>query len=230
MEVLSYYSVMCLILTLVWILMFITKPELRREMFVLSILSLFLLPVWVITQTTGPDEIQNLFHSLSFLDLLFLFSLSGISSSIYHIFFGKHYTQMPKPKRKKDRDLLMHAWILGIFFGLLAFVWLTILFSAAFHLATPIALLIAALIVSVYIVSHRHDLLGDVIWSAVLTGFLVFIVSSLGAAFTDTTPAIPFIQTDAFIQGASLDLIYWALALGLVLGPMYEFIRHKLLK
>ena len=230
MEILSYYAVMSIILALIWILIFINKAELRTEMLVISIFSIFLLPIWIATQAVAQGAMQELFSSLSFLDLIFLFSISGIASTIFHVFFGKHYTNMPKPKRQKNRDIMAQVWILGTFFGLLLFVWVTILLAVIFGLSTPTALLIAAIIVAVYIVSHRHDLLGDAIWSAIFTAFIVFVASTLGSAFTQTTPAIPFIQSGNFIQGVSMDLIYWALALGLVLGPLYEFIRRKLLK
>ena len=230
MEALSYYAVMSLILALTWILIFIYKEELRTEMLVISIFSIFLLPIWIATQAVGQGAVQELFSSLSFLDLIFLFSVSGIAATIFHVFFGKHYSNMPKPRKKKDQDMVAHIWLLAIFFGMLLFVWTTILLTVAFDLLTPVALLIAAIIVAVYIISHRHDLLGDAIWSAIFTAFIVFIASTLGAAFTQTTPAIPFIQTNEFVNGVSVDLIYWALALGLVLGPMYEFIRRKLLK
>ncbi len=230
MEALSYYAVMSLILALTWILIFVTKEKLRTEMLLISIFSIFLLPIWIATQAVGQGAVQELFSSLSFLDLIFLFSVSGIAATIFHVFFGKHYENMPKPKRKKDRDIIAHIWILAIFFGLLLFVWTTILLAVVFGLSTPVALLIAAIILTVYITSHRHDLLGDAIWSAIFTAFIVFVASTLGSAFTQTTPAIPFIQTGELIQGVSVDLIYWALALGLVLGPLYEFIRRKLLK
>ncbi|MBT3230971.1 hypothetical protein HN358_04320 [Candidatus Uhrbacteria bacterium] len=230
MEALSYYSVMSLILALTWILIFVTKEELRKEMLIISIFSIFLLPIWIATQAVAAGSMQALFSSLSFLDLIFLFSVAGIASTVFHVFFGKHYQNMPKPKRKKERDVIASAWILGTFFGLLLFVWATILLTVAFGLTTSVALLIAAIILAVYITSHRHDLLGDSIWSAIFTAFIVFLASTLGSAFTSTTPVIPFIQTNEFINGVSLDLIYWALALGLVLGPLYEFIRRKLLK
>jgi len=230
MEVLSYYSVMSIILALTWILIFVTKEELRREMLIISVFSIFLLPIWIATQAVGQGAVQELFSSLSFLDLLFLFSVSGIAATVFHVFFGKHYDNLPKLHRKKDRDVIAQIWILGIFFGLLLFVWTTILLGVIFNLTTPIALLIAAIIVAVYITSHRHDLLGDSIWSAIFTAFIVFVASSLGSAFTHTSPVIPFIQSNEYIQGVSVDLMYWALALGLVLGPLYEFIRRKLLK
>lgn len=230
MQVFSYYTVMTIILALLWILIYVSKEKLRTEMLVISIFAIFLLPVWIATQAVTQGAMQELFTSLSFLDIIFLFSTAGISATIFHAFFGKRYTDMPLSKKKKERDVIAHTWILGIFFGFLLFIWATILLSAIFHLSTAAALLIAAIILAVYIISHRHDLLGDSIWSALLTAFVVFLASSLGSAFTQTSPVIPFIQTGELVNGVPLDLIYWSLALGLILGPLYEFVRRKLLK
>ncbi|MFH1611222.1 MAG: hypothetical protein ABIA83_01325 [Patescibacteria group bacterium] len=227
MEVLSYYSVMTLILALTWILIFVANNKLRREIIIISLLAIFLLPVWTVTQAGTGQEMQNLFSSLAILDFLFLFSVSGISATIFHIFFGKHYHNLPKLKKQKNKQVISQFWILRIFITFLTFVWIAIFFSMLLGLSVTYSLLISAIIITVYVTCHRKDLLADSIWSALLTALIVYIASFLGSVFTHTTPVIPFIQTNEFFYGASVNLLCWAFTLGLVLGPLYEYIRHK---
>lgn len=229
MEVLSYYSVMTLILALTWILIFLTKPELRREILLISVLGVVLLPIWITTQISSGFRIIDDFSSVQLLDLLFLFSISGISATIYHAFFGKHYHNMPKISSKKNKDAIAQLWATRLFLSFIFFVWITILLATFFHLSIAYSILLSAIMIVIYIISHRQDLLGDSIWSAILTAIIVLLASNLGSIFTHTTPVIPFIDSGAFINGVSVDLLCWSLALGLILGPLYEFTRRKLL-
>lgn len=229
MEVLSYYSVMTLILALTWILIFLAKPDVRREILLISVLGVALLPIWLTTQiSTGFDMVED-FSSIRILDLLFLFSVSGISATIYHVFFGKHYENMPKIKSAKNDDAVAQWWATRLFLSFLFFIWVTILLTAFFNIPIAYSILISAIMLVIYMISHRQDLLTDSIFSAILTAFIVLLASNLGSLFTHTTPVIPFIDSGNLVYGVSADLLCWSLALGLILGPLYEFTRRKLL-
>ncbi|EKD47430.1 MAG: hypothetical protein ACD_66C00065G0001 [uncultured bacterium] len=229
MEVLSYYSVMTLILALTWILIFLAKPDVRREILLISVLGVALLPIWFTTQISTGFNMMADFSSIRLLDLMFLFSVSGISATIFHVFFGKHYQNIPKIKSAKNKDAIAQWWATRLFLSFLFFIWVTILLASFFKIPMAYSILISAIMLVIYMISHRQDLLADSILSAILTAFIVLLASNLGSLFTHTTPVIPFINSGTYFYGISADLLCWALALGLVLGPLYEFTRRKLL-
>ncbi|MBU0613778.1 hypothetical protein KJ766_00630, partial [Patescibacteria group bacterium] len=90
----------------------------------------------------------------------------------------------------------------------------------------PSATLISSVVFAVYMISHRHDLLMDCIWSGVLTTSVVFLASSLALLAGDVQFGITPIISDLTILSVPVDLLVWSLAFGIVLGPIYEYIRR----
>ncbi|PIX62287.1 hypothetical protein CO057_00635 [Candidatus Uhrbacteria bacterium CG_4_9_14_0_2_um_filter_41_50] len=226
----SYYFIVTLILILVWALIFATKQELRKEMIILGVLSLFLLPLAFTIQTSDEREIQHLFSSLSIMDLIFSFGISGIAGVIFHVFFGKHYHLMPIIKSAKKENELATWWVLRLFFSILFFVWITLFLALGFDLSSASAMLISAIMISIYIISHRNNLLIDSILSGVLTAMIVFLIVSLAGIFSQAPIDISFINVETYFAGVPVELLLWSLALGIVLGPLYEYTRRIELK
>lgn len=229
---LSYYQIIVYSMACVWVLLMITRPELRREMVVLGIFALFLLPLAFTVNTSTTDEVSQGFQALSLLDLLFAFLLAGIAGSIYHAIFGKHYHRLPKAKQlvRQKEDQMAQFWLMRLFLAFLIFAWSVILLSFFFSLAIPSAVLLGAVLVAVYLLSHRQDLLIDTLASAVLTAFVVFASAWIASQFAEIDFTIaPVVSTDT-VLGVPADLLIWSLAVGLAIGPMYEFIRRFELK
>lgn len=223
----TYYLVFSILLFFVWICIYGIKHELRREMLILGIFSLFLMPFLFTLNNIDANEMTVGFRTLSFVDLLFAFSLSGIAGTIFHALFGKHYHLLPKSERPslKDRQSYAQTWVLRFFLLFISFSWGTILLHVLFELSLPYAFLIASVIVSTYMISHRHDLLADAIWSSILTALIVFIASFIASTFTGIEIAIAPIVSSVTVLGVPADLLIWSFAAGLVLGPLYEYIR-----
>ena len=212
-DILSYQLIITFIMALVWALLFLHKPEVRREMLVLSTLSLILLPLSR-TASSIAEEITVTLAQIQFIDLLFIFASAGIGGVIFHEIFGKHYHRLPKNKKKKasEQSIMSQYWLLRLIFLLLAFVWTVLLLSIFFDLETPFATFIAAIFVVVYIASHRHDLFVDSLMSGAITAFLVLIGGAVAGLF--------------FHPEGLTSLLLVAGALGLALGPAYEYIRR----
>lgn len=216
---LSSYAVFTLILFLIFALLYIKESSTRREMLTLGILGIFFIPLFFATQAQSAEQMQMLFSRLSIFDILLCVSLSGIAGVIYHTFFGKHYHLLPQLHHKrKELDSLAQWWFVRLFFMFLSFIWLTIFFVFAFSWSTITALFLSAVIISIYLISHRHDLLVDCLASGILTGLLVFTVSTLSGLFINQSADLTFSSPNG--------LIFFAVSLGLILGPLYEYIRR----
>lgn len=231
-DILSFYNLITLLLAAIWVLIFLARPELRRELVILGVLSIFLMPLVFTINQVNATETQMGFANITFIDLLFAFTLSGIAGTLYHALFGKHYHKLPKPeKTKHHKDAsISQLWIMRFFVAFLSFIWAVLLLHLIFELAIPTAFFLASVILAIYIVSHRHDLFADAIWSSFLTAFVVYLSTVLASTFTQTDFTIAPIVSGNLFLGAPLDLVLWAAAAGLALGPLYEFIRTLELK
>lgn len=228
MEVLlSYYQITVFSLACIWALLFILRPELRREMSILGVLALFLLPLSFTANVSNDESVQAGFQAITLLDLLFSFLLAGIAGSIFHAVFGKHYHKLPKSKALIRKDqAITQFWLMRLFLAFLSFSWGVILLAYFFNIAIASAVFIAAIVAATYMLSHRKDLLVDAILSAILTAFVVFISSWIASQFASVDLDIAPIVSDMFFLGVPVDLLLWSSALGLAIGPMYEFIRR----
>jgi hypothetical protein len=228
LEVLSPYELMSGLLVVLWIGLFVYERELRMEMLALGILGLFLLPL-SFSVLQGADASYG-FSQLVFADLLFTFVIASLAGILYHAVLGKHYHLLPSKKRRESTDSLAQWWLIRLLLALLFFVWMTLLLNLAFSISLAGSVLLSAVMLTIYIVSHRHDLLYDAIASALLTAFVVFLAGELAAYFIGLPVSIDIVESAGSIGSVPTDLIIWSLGVGLVLGPLYEYIRRFELK
>ncbi len=229
MEVIfTFYNVVISVLIVIWLFFFFYKKELRKEMLILGIFGIFLFPTMLTVGSTNTDEIIWRFTQINIFDFLFIFSLAGISGTIFHVIFGKHYHQLPyRLHRKFEKKIgIAEYWITRIFLMMVLFIWSVVLMNFFFDIALPTATLISSIIFAVYMVSHRHDLLMDCIWSAMLTTTIVFLASNFALLIDDIDYGITPIITDLTFLSIPLDLLVWSLGFGFILGPIYEYIRR----
>jgi len=230
MEGLSYYTITVLVLLVFWTIIALTKPLLRKEMITIGVLSLFLLPLSVTLKHAGNTDIASVMPLFQCSDAVFTFSLSGIAASIFHVIFGKHYHKIPKLTKGKDKDSAKtDLWFTRIFILFFAFVWSVIILEHFLQLSISTSLLVSSIFVTIYIISHRKDLLVDSLMSSALTTFIVIFASSISGIFIPTQNNSIFISDKIFL-GIPIEFLVWAIALGLLIGPLYEFIRRLELK
>lgn len=227
LSVLSSYELMTGLLAIFWIALFVHEKELRAEMLTLGLLGIFLLPVSF--GVLASENISYGFFHLQLADLLFTFIVASLAAVLFHAFLGKHYHLLPQ-KKHPPKEGLAQWWFVYLLFALLFFVWTTLLMAMAFNFSLAVSVLLGAAMLTIYLVSHRHDLLYDALASAALTGFVVFLAAELAAFFTSQPVSISLIESSGSIGSVPSDLILWSIGIGLLLGPLYEYIRRIQLK
>jgi hypothetical protein len=224
---LGTFTTLTVVLLAVWLIIFYLNRELRQEMLILSICAFFLAPVILTMKGSDPNIIAERFSGVHFADLLFSFAIAGLAGSLFHAIFGKHYHRLPKVRRKAaNESLLAQIWLIRMFIATLLFLWGIVFFVFAFDLSPAPAALATGVIMAIYIVIHRYDLLADTLVSAALTGVVTYMASAVTLYFSTTDLSSLLIADHGMLGGVPMDLITWSAAFGLALGPLYEYIRR----
>ncbi|MFA6522087.1 MAG: hypothetical protein WCT24_00645 [Patescibacteria group bacterium] len=223
----TYYHLVILVLIAVWVFVFVSLKELRREMLVLGGMVAFLFPLMLVLGTHG-EKIAFTFSRVTIADFLFAFFLAGLAGTLFHVIFGKHYHRLPYRLRRKPREEESHAqfWFLRLFGLLFAFLWAIAFLVVTLPLPLPYAALLVAAILAMLMVANRHDLLLDCIWSMVLTTIVVFIAASMASYFAEIDFTIAPLLSNTTLWNIPVDLLIWSATFGLALGPLYEYIRR----
>ncbi len=217
-----------LILIVVWLGFLLFANETRREQIVMSIAGLVLAPGILIVAAS--DYHNALFPRQSFIgieDLLFAFSLFGIAAVIYQALVGRHVHKL-----RGSRYEIHHAghWVghLILVLGLLAFASLLLLY--VFSLSSVHAFVVGGLLVGMYIIADRHDLLMDALLSGLFTAAIVFLLEQLFFVRLFPGDAAVFWQWNnlsSFALGSvPLEELIWAATVGFTIGPLYEWLRR----
>lgn len=215
------------LLMVAWVVIFALNRELRREMLMLSLCAFFLAPVIVTVKGGDTALVAERFSGMRFFDLMFSFAVAGLAGSIYHAVLGKHYHRLPKVKSKKAQEgTLVQIWLIRLFIGTLVFLWGIVICTFAFDLTPAPAALATGIVMGVYIVVHRHDLLADTVLSGLLTGLVAFFAGTIAMFGTSVDFQSALIAEHGYIGTVPVDLVTWSVAFGLGLGPLYEYIRR----
>lgn len=222
-----------LILFIVWLLLFFVSKETRKEQIIMSVIGLMIAPALLLIAGTNYHAIipdQPL--AIGIEDLLFSFSLFGIASIIYHVLLGKHVHKF-KGDRLRLKNPAAH-WIahLVLLFG--AWACLSLGAIAIFAIAPMQALLFGGVMIGMYIIASRNDLLIDALLSGLMTAALVFMVEQLFFIRLFPEVAINYWQWSTLskfvLDGIPLEEILWAAVVGFTIGPMYEWLRRYSVK
>lgn len=225
------FTLLTILLAFVWIFVFIRHKDLRQEMGILSICAFFLAPVIVTVKGGDPNIIAERFGGVQFMDLLFVFAVAGLAGTFYHALFGKHYHRLPKLRHTKAQEgALMQIWLIRLFIATLLFLWGIVFFVFAFDLAPAPAALATALIMAVYIIIHRHDLVVDALLSALLMGVVTYMTAAVALLGSPDDFTSTIIAGNGYVGNIPIDILTWSVAFGLALGPLYEYIRRLAVK
>lgn len=225
------FALLSILLTLVWIFVFIKHKDLREEMGILSICAFFLAPVIITVKGGDPNVIAARFNGIQFMDLLFAFSVAGLAGTFYHAIFGKHYHRLPKLRHTKAQDgILVQIWLIRLFVATLLFLWGIVFCVFAFDLTPAPAALATAIVMAVYIIIHRHDLVVDALLSALLMGVITYITAAIALLGSPDDFASTIIAENGYVGNVPMDILTWSVAFGLALGPLYEYIRRLAVK
>jgi len=217
------YLLGTLILTPIWIMLYLHRRDLDKKLISISFIIGFLAILW------SPFFWLDYWHpnylfKFSFLswqmggveDFLYGFFAGGIASVAYEEIFGKKFA---KRKNRKHHWLLLTIPL--IFLSIIGFS-----FSVFLHFNSLYAALISFFLGCLFIFFYRRDLLTDTILSG-----LVFGLITLGSylIFLNIFPGI--IQRWWYLEkisgklflGIPLEELFWAFGMGALGGPIYEF-------
>ena len=208
---------------IVWLILFMLRKDLRKEMLLMSVLIAPLGPLselFYLRDYWQPQIFTGWVIGIE--DLLFAFSIGGIAGVAYEVFFGKRYAKRHLHKRSYFMLGIVVFGVLWMIFGNLVLGFNSIYVSTAGFLLIGLAMLVV-----------RHDLLRDALISGLLVGVLMFIFYLL---FIPLHTGI--IQewwlldnlSGVLIFGVPLEELMWGFGWGFVAGPVYEFINGLRLK
>ncbi len=228
------YLVGCLLLFILWLILFIRRKDLRIEMLTMSILAtiwLFISGIWFVNtyletywnpQYAGILGLGSFFKTIGLKikgveDTLFLFSYSGIVAVLYEEILGKKHL---KKGRSKNLKFL-------IIFPLFVFVSLLITKSTG-AINIIYGEYLAYLLASIFIWWFRRDLLMHSLVSGMLSAIFFFVsyllLSPLSVGIIHKFWILNK-TSGVFVLGLPFEEILWAFFIGLWVGPSYEFIK-----
>ena len=212
------YLIGCLSFIFLWLVLFILRKDLRREMITMSFLIAPLGPLsefFYLRDYWKPDLING--YLIGIEDFLFAFAIGGITAVLYEIVFSRRYKKRGTTTHLGVMLLLSLSGLLFMVVGSL------ILGFNSIYTSTTGFLLLGTLIVI-----FRHDLLADAFWSGILVGTLML---GFYIIFISLFPGI--IQkwwmlenlSGILILGAPLEELMWGFGWGFFAGPAYEFVK-----
>jgi len=216
------YLIGALVMFVIWIILFLWRKDIRREMLVISIL------MGVLSIPLNYLYVQDWWHPLTITgtvlgieDVILGFASGGIAAVIYEVFFKKKLKKRKIGKRLTKFELAFPL------------VSVLVLFFAIFYL-TDINSFYSAIISGIIAIGFIYFKRKDLILDSVASGFLIMLFSLpsywipelispgwiASAWYLDKISGI-------FVLGVPLeDLIWWFLA-GAFTGPIYEYWQER---
>lgn len=222
------YLLMGIIYFIIWLMIFYIRKDLRREMIVVSCAFAIVGPISDVIYYQDwwrPITLSGMILSIE--PILVGFSLGGIGATIYEVITSK--------KLKNDKGIIFD-FKQGREILTLGIVGLIIAFFTHFALKinSLYVTIISSVIINIYIIYRRRDLLLNSILSGILFLFIAALSYSILNYLTPgwieefyyfrNTPKIIFLSLP-------IDDVLWYFFTGMLIGPLYEFYKGtKLVK
>ena len=218
-----------IILFIVWLIFWFVSKDTRKEQIIMSIVGLVMAPPLLLIAATDYHKIvANQALPIGIEDLLFSFCLFGIASIIYHILLGKHVHKF-KGDRLRFKNPVIH-WISHLILVLGAWACISLGAITIFQLPSMQSIMLGGLMIGIYIIADRHDLLMDALLSGLMTAILLFLVEHIFFVRLFPDVAANFWQWNTLskfaVGGIPFEEIVWAGVVGFTIGPMYEWLRR----
>jgi len=221
-----------LVLFGIWLAFLLVSSSTRKEQLIMSFVGLAIAPALLLISSIQSDVFNQATISVGIEDLVFSFSLFGIAAIIYHVLLGKHVHKL-KGSRLHIPHPILH-WFLHLLLVLSLWVFFTLLFLALFQLSLIQSVTIGGLMIGIYIIADRHDLLTDAVLSSLFLTVLILAVEQLFFVrwFPDAIAHIAPWNTIPFylISRIPSEEFIWTAVVGFTIGPMYEWLRKFGLK
>lgn len=212
------YLVGGLIGLFIWLLIFLFRSDLRKQLILFSILGSSLALIteqFYMKDYWNPRGISG--FSLVVSDLVFGF-LGGVVASLYDVFFGKKQLHSSTQK---------HYWL---FSTLLILHVLILYIGTALSHINSIYLSIGSIVFSAIVFTTiRKDLLKMAVMNGLLSGLVYFLLFRIIiiSLYPDLITKYWFAEnlSGILISKIPIEEIMWAFACGLFFGPAYRFIH-----
>jgi hypothetical protein len=212
------YLVGSIFFLLVWLILFLRRKDLRKEMIIMSLLVAPMGPLsefFYLRDYWQPELFNGWVVGLE--DLIFGFTIGGIAAVLYEEVFGRKYVKRHLPKHL--------GWMFAVS---IAGVVLMIVGNLILGFNSVYVSIFIFLVVGVTIVASRQDLLKKAIYSGFLMGILMLIFYIF---FTFVFDGV--IQkwwhlknlSGILVLGAPLEELLWGFGWGFIAGPAYEFVN-----
>jgi len=215
------YLIIVSILIVIWIILFLWRKDIRKEMLIISLIFglagplsayVYIQDWWKpLTITKTPIGIE---------DFLFGFVIGGIAAIIYSLLFNKKI-KIKKVKKIKTQKRNINFLILLV---LLASIFLLSFF--VLKLNSLISTILAFIIPTLIIYIKRKDLVKDSLLSGILTLaisiIIYYILNLIMPGFFDEFWLFQNIGR-VMILGIPLEEHVWFFLAGAFIGPLYEY-------
>ncbi len=222
-----------LVLVLIWLALFFFSKGTRREQIIMSVVGLCLTPAAILVASLDYRNQATIAQPIiSIEDLLFGFALFGIAAVIYQAIFGKHAerTAVPRPKRMAS----MFRWAAELVLILCLWISISVASLVIFHLTSIQSVIVGGLLIGIYMIASRKDLLTDALLSGLFVAILIFLTEQLFFVRLFPEAAAEYWNTKSLsgisLAGVPLEEVLWSGIVGFTIGPVYEYVRRWKLK
>ena len=214
------YLTGCFIFGIIWTIIFIKRPDLRKEQLFMSIVIAFfgLTEPLFFNQYWKPEFIIQIPNfNLGFESIILDFFYGGIAAVIYEYIFrdGLKYTRKVKKTERRKEIILALISAVALFFFFFAVLKLNIIYATSLELFGLGAILLY----------FRHDLLLPSFVSGIIMAVLAFaillLLEMLFPGLINSWWQINLLSGITFL-GIPIEEFLWHFALGFGLGSIYE--------
>jgi len=212
----------------VWGMLLIVSDRTRLEQLAMTALGLFLSPHAFELISTDDRAGASDALAVGLPEFVFAGALFGTAAVFAHVMIPSLAA-----KWRGERIRFSHPaahWVAKLL--IVAGVWMFVSLSASLVFAFEAlpAVTLGGLLVGIYVVADRKDLLMDALLTAVALAMLVFIVEQVFFARVFPEAAAGFWEpanlSGILLGGIPAEELLWAAIVGFTVGPLYEYVRH----
>lgn len=218
------YVITSLFFLIIWIVTYISREDLQKEMLFTSIIFGIIGPIsdyfFYLKDWWNPTFTGTSLGIILFADAAFGFAVGGISAIIYDVIF-KQYRKKKKINPKYKRHYYLFIIGLGVIFISLYY----ILLSSGIFIPSFTATILTMLIGNIIIYYFRSDIIVESLISGVLITILGIIGTNIAILINPTYVKTVWYSTSTqiIILKTPLTDITWWFFTGTLLSILYEF-------
>jgi hypothetical protein len=216
------YLVGGLMYLFIWVLLYIIRSDLRKQMMYLSVITM---PLGISEPIFRRDYWNPpLFNGwpIGLEELIFCFAIGGIAAVLYEEIFRKRYSRVPAKTHAHSLLAIL------LFFVVWSYVLIFRLGVNSIYACSA-----ALLIVAIYLVSPRKDLVKVALLSGLLVSLLMLaFYQLLLRIYPDMVREIWYLKniSGILVLGIPIEELMWGFCWGFFAGPLYEIIHGLRLK